>query len=100
MRAEAARLRDEAVAKFRAADRVLHVSSLRGARDRAQGALEAAHEHLQHAETVLAGARHGEALAAAPMREAYELHRKAEQDEEAARRLGKALPLRLRRLNG
>jgi hypothetical protein len=89
LRAEAERLRDESVSKSRAADRVLHLSSLLNARDRAQAALEDAHERQRQADGVLREAQEAEAAAAAPMREAYENHRKAAQAEEAARRLGK-----------
>ena len=89
LRAEAERLRDEMMAKLREADRVEHVSSLRNARDRAQDALEDAHERQRQADSALREAQKAEEAAAAPMREAYDLHRKAEQDEEAARRLGK-----------
>ena len=89
LRADAARLRDEMMAKLRGADRVLHVASLRNARDRAQDALEDAHDRQRQADSALREAQKAEEAAAAPMREAYELHRKAEQDEEAARRLGK-----------
>ena len=88
LRAEAARLRDEAVAKFREADRVLHLSSLRSARDRAQDALEDAHGRLRDAHEAAGHAGTAEAAAAEPAREAYEQHRKAAQDEEAARRFG------------
>ena len=87
--AEAVRLRDEMMAKLREADRVLHVSSLRNARDRAQAALEDAHERQRQADAAMREAEKAEAAAAAPMREAYELHRKAAQDEEAARRFAK-----------
>ncbi len=89
LRAEAKRLRDEMMAKLREADRVEHASSLRNARDRAQAALEDAHERQRQADGVLREAEKAEAAAAAPMREAYELHRKAAQDEEAARRFAK-----------
>ena len=88
-RAEAERLRDEMMAKLREADRVEHVSALRNARDRAQDALEDAHDRQRQADSALREAEKAEAAAAAPMREAYDLHRQAEQDEEAARRLGK-----------
>ena len=77
------------MAKLREADRVLHVASLRNARDRAQDALEDAHERQRQAGSALREAQKAEEAAAAPMREAYDLHRKAEQDEEAARRFAK-----------
>ena len=91
MQAEAVRLRDEMMTKLREADRVLHVSRLRNARDRAQAALEDAHERQRQADAALREAEKAEAAAAAPMREAYELHRQAAQDEEAARRFGKGV---------
>ena len=74
-RAEAERLRDEMMAKLREADRVQHVSALRNARDRAQDALEDAHDRQRQADSALREAQKAEAAAAAPMREAYELHR-------------------------
>ena len=89
LQAEAVRLRDEMMAKLREADRVLHVSRLRNARDRAQAALEGAHERQRQADAAMREAEKAEAAAAAPMREAYELHRQAAQDEEAARRFAK-----------
>ncbi len=89
LRASAARHRDQMMADLREADRVLHVAALLAARDRAQAALEEAHERQRQADGVLREAEKAEEEAAAPMREAYELHHKAEQDEEAARRFGK-----------
>ena len=93
-RAEAEHLRDQMMAKLREADRVEHVSRLRNARDRAQAALEDAHDRQRQAEAAVREAEKAEAAAAAPMREAYELHRKAAQDEEAARRFGKGVDSR------
>jgi hypothetical protein len=89
LRAEAERLRDQMMARLREADRVMHLGSLRNARDRAQAALEDAHDRKRHAEGVLREAKRAVEVAAGPLHEAYELHHKAEQDEEAARRLGK-----------
>ena len=89
LRAEAERLRDESVAVSCAADRVLHLSSLLNARDRAQAALEDAHERQRQAAGALREAENAEAAAAGPAREAYASHHRAVQDEEAARRLGK-----------
>ena len=89
LRAEAERLRDEAVSKSRAADRVLHLSSLLNARDRAQAALESAHERQRQAAGALREAEKAEAASAGPAQEAYANHHRAVLDEEAARRLGK-----------
>ena len=89
LRASAARHREQMMADLREADRVLHAAALRNARDRAQTALEDAHERQRQADAAVREAGKAEAAASAPMREAYELHRKAEQDEEAARRFAK-----------
>lgn len=77
------------MAKLREADRVLHVASLLVARDRAQVALEEALERARQATGAAGEAERAEAEAAKPAQEAYALHRRAAQDEEAARRLGK-----------
>ncbi len=89
LRASAAQHRDQMMADLREADRVQHVAALLNTRDRAQTALEDAHERQRQADGVLREAEKAEEEAAAPMREAYDLHHKAEQDEEAARRFAK-----------
>jgi hypothetical protein len=77
------------MADLREADRVLHVASLLAARDRAQTALEDALERARQAAGAVGEAERAEGEAAKPAQEAYALHHRAAQDEEAARRLGK-----------
>ncbi len=57
--------------------------------DRAQAALEDAQQRQRQADGTLREAQKAGEAAAAPMREAYENHRKAAQAEEAARRFAK-----------
>ena len=95
-RAEAARLREEAAglqaqmrAKFAAADRAVYMAELELTADAAGRELTAARAAEQRAAEALRAARSAEDDAAAELADAAQLHRTAQRDEEAARRLRK-----------